>query len=72
MCDEAEEGDVLLLCDSCDSAFHLQCAKPRLRRIPAGEPSASRRSSCLQPSSSHTASMVHSRLVLGHVTNLSH
>lgn len=37
MCDEAEEGDVLLLCDGCNSAFHLACAKPRLRSVPAGE-----------------------------------
>lgn len=38
MCDEADEGDVLLLCDGCDSAFHLQCTTPRLRKIPAGMP----------------------------------
>ena len=38
MCDEADEGDVLLLCDGCDNAFHLQCTKPRLRKIPAGMP----------------------------------
>ena len=36
VCDEADEGDVLLLCDGCDQAYHLQCAKPRLRRVPAG------------------------------------
>ena len=41
VCEEAEEGDVLLLCDGCNSAFHLQCTKPRLRKVPAGEPSAS-------------------------------
>ena len=27
---------MLLLCDGCDQAYHLQCAKPRLRRVPAG------------------------------------
>ena len=37
MCDEADEGDVLLLCDSCNAAFHLQCTKPRLRKIPPGK-----------------------------------
>lgn len=31
VCGEADEGDVLLLCDGCDAACHLGCARPRLR-----------------------------------------
>lgn len=42
MCYEAEEGDVLLLCDGYDNAFHLQRTKPRLHRIPTGKLSAPR------------------------------
>lgn len=37
VCGEADEGDVLLLCDACDNACHLGCARPLLRRIPKGE-----------------------------------
>lgn len=37
VCGEADEGDVLLLCDSCDNACHLACARPQLKRIPKGE-----------------------------------
>jgi hypothetical protein len=37
VCGEADEGDVLLLCDSCDNACHLACAQPPLKRIPKGE-----------------------------------
>ena len=33
---------MLLLCDGCNSAFHLQCTKPRLRKVPAGTPSVYR------------------------------
>lgn len=36
-CGEADEGDVLLLCDSCDNACHLHCAVPALRRVPKGD-----------------------------------
>ncbi|CAL8463591.1 g3125 [Coccomyxa elongata] len=37
VCGEAEEGDVLLLCDGCDNACHLGCARPVLRRIPKND-----------------------------------
>ena len=37
VCGEADEGDVLLLCDGCDNACHLGCARPVLRRIPKSE-----------------------------------
>lgn len=37
VCGEADEGDVLLLCDGCDNACHLGCARPMLRRIPKSE-----------------------------------
>ncbi len=38
VCGEADEGDVLLLCDGCDKACHLGCARPVLRRIPKSAP----------------------------------
>jgi hypothetical protein len=37
MCSAADEGDVLVLCDGCDNACHLQCAQPPLRRVPKGQ-----------------------------------
>ncbi|KAK2079884.1 hypothetical protein QBZ16_002279 [Prototheca wickerhamii] len=37
VCGEAEEGDVLVLCDECDAACHLHCARPRLKAVPTGE-----------------------------------
>ncbi|BDA48546.1 probable Bromodomain adjacent to zinc finger domain protein 2B at C-terminar half [Coccomyxa sp. Obi] len=37
VCGEADEGDVLLLCDGCDNACHLGCARPVLRRIPKND-----------------------------------
>lgn len=37
VCGEADEGDVLLLCDGCDNACHLGCARPMLRRVPKSE-----------------------------------
>jgi len=36
VCNEGEEGDVLLLCDSCDNACHLSCCDPPLKRVPKG------------------------------------
>jgi hypothetical protein len=33
----ADEGDVLLLCDSCDNACHLSCCTPPLKRVPKGD-----------------------------------
>ncbi|KAK9815582.1 hypothetical protein WJX72_006239 [[Myrmecia] bisecta] len=37
VCCAAEEGDVLLLCDSCDAACHLGCCAPPLKRVPKGD-----------------------------------
>ena len=37
VCQEADVGDTLLLCDSCDNACHLGCAAPALSRIPKGD-----------------------------------
>ncbi|KAK9917599.1 hypothetical protein WJX75_006241 [Coccomyxa subellipsoidea] len=37
VCGEADEGDVLLLCDGCDNACHLGCARPMLRRVPKND-----------------------------------
>lgn len=33
----ADEGDILLLCDSCDNACHLSCCAPPLKRVPKGD-----------------------------------
>jgi hypothetical protein len=33
----ADEGDILLLCDSCDNACHLSCCTPPLKRVPKGD-----------------------------------
>lgn len=33
----ADEGDILLLCDSCDNACHLSCCHPPLKRVPKGD-----------------------------------
>ena len=33
----ADEGDILLLCDSCDNACHLSCCQPPLKRVPKGD-----------------------------------
>ncbi len=33
----ADEGDILLLCDSCDNACHLSCCNPPLKRVPKGD-----------------------------------
>lgn len=37
VCGLSEEGDVLLLCDSCDNACHLTCCQPPLKRVPKGD-----------------------------------
>jgi len=37
VCGEGDDGDILLLCDSCDNACHLQCCKPALKRVPKGD-----------------------------------
>lgn len=37
ICHVGDDGDILLLCDSCDNACHLQCCKPALKRVPKGD-----------------------------------
>ena len=37
ICQVGDDGDILLLCDSCDNACHLQCCKPPLKRVPKGD-----------------------------------
>ena len=37
VCGASDEGDVLLLCDSCDNACHLSCCTPPLTRVPKGD-----------------------------------
>lgn len=37
ICNVGDDGDILLLCDSCDNACHLQCCQPPLKRVPKGD-----------------------------------
>jgi hypothetical protein len=37
VCQTGNEGDVLLLCDSCDNACHLACCDPPRKRVPKGD-----------------------------------
>ena len=37
VCGSGEQADVLLLCDSCNSAYHTFCLVPRLRAVPEGD-----------------------------------
>lgn len=37
VCQTGDEGDVLLLCDSCDNACHLACCDPPRKRVPKGD-----------------------------------
>ncbi|KAI3437873.1 hypothetical protein D9Q98_000319 [Chlorella vulgaris] len=37
LCGQSDEGDILLLCDSCDNACHLSCCNPPLKRVPKGD-----------------------------------
>ena len=37
VCGSGEQDDVLLLCDSCNSAYHTFCLVPRLRAVPEGD-----------------------------------
>lgn len=37
VCKVGDDGDVLLLCDSCDNACHLACCKPPRKRVPKGD-----------------------------------
>jgi origin recognition complex subunit 1 len=37
LCKECNSAGELVLCDGCDSGFHLKCCKPALRRVPKGD-----------------------------------
>ena len=37
ICKTGNDGDILLLCDSCDNACHLHCCKPVRKRVPKGD-----------------------------------
>ena len=37
VCGVGDDGDVLLLCDSCDNACHLGCCKPARKTVPKGD-----------------------------------
>jgi hypothetical protein len=36
-CHGEQDEDALLLCDSCDKAFHMYCFKPELESVPDGD-----------------------------------
>jgi len=36
-CGSAEDEEHMILCDMCDSGFHLDCAEPKLKQIPEGD-----------------------------------
>ncbi|CAI9099254.1 OLC1v1036043C5 [Oldenlandia corymbosa var. corymbosa] len=37
VCDCSEASQNMLICDSCDDAFHAKCCNPRIKRIPHNE-----------------------------------
>ena len=37
VCGSGEQADVLLLCDSCNSAYHTFCLDPPLAAVPEGD-----------------------------------
>ena len=37
ICDQGGEEDKILLCDRCDSEFHMFCLRPKLNEVPEGE-----------------------------------
>lgn len=37
VCGVGDDGDILLLCDSCDNACHLGCCKPARKTVPKGD-----------------------------------
>ena len=37
VCDRADGEDTMLLCDSCNAAYHMECLMPPLSEVPAGE-----------------------------------
>ncbi|XP_039493861.1 PHD and RING finger domain-containing protein 1 [Drosophila santomea] len=36
ICESPEREDVMLLCDSCNQGYHMDCLEPQLHEIPAG------------------------------------
>lgn len=36
VCGKGDAGDVLLLCDGCDNACHLECCNPARKKVPKG------------------------------------
>ncbi|CAF4586824.1 unnamed protein product, partial [Rotaria magnacalcarata] len=37
ICFKSDRPEVLLLCDDCDDAYHLECLRPKLLSIPDGD-----------------------------------
>ena len=59
-CDQAANADDLLICDSCDKGFHMDCLEPPLNQLPEGRwicpicvPPPNRRRGTNKSSSSH-------------------
>ena len=59
-CDQAANADDLLICDSCDKGFHMDCLEPPLNQLPEGRwicpicvPPPNRRRGMNKSSSSH-------------------
>lgn len=36
ICNDSKQNDTVILCDSCDLAFHMVCLEPPLKSVPAG------------------------------------
>lgn len=36
-CGKSDRPEVLLLCDDCDDAYHINCLRPKLRSVPDGD-----------------------------------
>ena len=36
-CLSTENEDKMILCDMCDAGYHLECAEPKLKKIPEGD-----------------------------------
>ena len=59
-CDQAANADDLLICDSCDKGFHMECLEPPLSKLPEGRwicpicvPLPNRRRGMMKSGSSH-------------------
>ena len=59
-CDQAANADDLLICDSCDKGFHMECLEPPLSKLPEGRwicpicvPPPNRRRGMMKSGSSH-------------------